>query len=84
MEKAILDLAEILRAAVAEDATDVVLKDGRAPMFRIKGDLNEWEASPSLSAQQLDDMASALMQDDAQRMRFATERHADLAFDERV
>jgi twitching motility protein PilT len=82
MEKAILDLAEILRAAVAEEASDVILKDGRAPMFRIKGDLNEWEAAPSLTAEELDDMASALMHDDSQRMRFATERHADLAFDE--
>ena len=82
MEKAILDLAEILRAAVAEEASDVVLKDGRSPMFRLKGELTEWQASPSLSAEELDDMASALMHDDAQRMRFATERHADLAFDE--
>jgi twitching motility protein PilT len=82
MEKAILDLAEILRAAVAEEASDVVLKDGRPPMFRVKGDLTAWEAASSLSAEELDDMASALMHDDAQRMRFATERHADLAFDE--
>ncbi|MFN8627292.1 MAG: PilT/PilU family type 4a pilus ATPase [Candidatus Binatia bacterium] len=81
MEKAIVDLAETLRAAVAEQASDVILKDGRAPMFRIKGELTEWQASPPLSAGELDDMARTLMHDDAQRMRFATERHVDLAFD---
>ncbi|MFI5398536.1 MAG: type IV pilus twitching motility protein PilT [Candidatus Binatia bacterium] len=81
METGMADLAELLRAAVAQEASDIVLKDGRPPTFRIKGDLVPWAGTPSLTPAELDDLATTLLHEDSQRMRFATERHADLAFD---
>jgi twitching motility protein PilT len=82
MEKAMTDLAEILRAAVVQEASDIILKDARPPMFRIKGELVPWAGASPLTPDDVDDMATALMQDDSQRMRFATERQADMAFDQ--
>lgn len=77
-----MDLTGILQAAVEEGASDIVLKDGRPPMFRVRGDLTPCPGAPALSAQQLQEAATTILQDDSVRLRFATERHADLAFDE--
>jgi twitching motility protein PilT len=82
METGMIDLAELLRAAVAQEVSDIVLKGGRPPMFRIKGDLAPCTGIPGFSADELDELSTTLLRDDSQRMRFATERHADLAFDE--
>jgi twitching motility protein PilT len=76
-----MELKQILEMAVAQEASDVILKDGRPPMFRVKGDLIAWEGAPELTAEKLQAMAASVLGDDAHRLRFATERHADLALD---
>ncbi|MFQ5668466.1 MAG: type IV pilus twitching motility protein PilT [Candidatus Binatia bacterium] len=76
-----MDLTQILEAAVKQHASDVVLKDGRPPMFRIYGDLVPYEGALSVTPEALQEAADCVLRDDACRMRFATERHADLAFD---
>ena len=77
-----MELLEILAAAVKQNASDVVLKDGMPPMFRIHGTLVPCAGASTLSAEMLQRAASLVLRDDAARMRFATERHADFAFDE--
>ncbi|HXQ22468.1 MAG TPA: PilT/PilU family type 4a pilus ATPase [Candidatus Acidoferrales bacterium] len=77
-----MDLTHILRAAVEQDASDIVLKDRRPPMFRVKGDLIPCSEAEVLTADNLQKMAAGILRDDTHRLRFATERHADLACDE--
>ncbi len=77
-----MELSQVLRVAVEEHASDVVLKDGMPPMFRIDGELVPGADIPPLTADMLQHAAAVILRDDAVRLRFATERHADLAFDQ--
>ncbi len=77
-----MDLTQILQAAVQQEASDIVLKDGRPPMFRVKGDLIPCAGAASLTPADLQEAASCILREDSHRVRFATERHADLAFEE--
>ncbi|HVO27588.1 MAG TPA: PilT/PilU family type 4a pilus ATPase [Candidatus Margulisiibacteriota bacterium] len=77
-----MELLEILAAAVKQNASDVVLKDGMPPMFRIHGILAACAGAPPLTGEMLQRAATLILRDDAARMRFLAERHADLAFDE--
>jgi len=75
-----MELTEILQAAIAQNASDIVLKDAMPPMFRIGGDLTPLDA-PVMTVAMMREVANEILRDDAKRMRFATERHADLAFE---
>ena len=77
-----MKLSHILEAAVDEGASDVVLKDGMPPMFRVRGDLTRWDGLGPLTPEMLQDTANAMLHEDAHRLRFASERHADLTFDQ--
>jgi twitching motility protein PilT len=77
-----MELERILEAAVKQGASDVILKDGGAPMFRLRGELSPMPGAEPLAPQDMQRAANKFLQDDAHRMRFATERHADLAFNE--
>ena len=76
-----MDLTQILREALKQQASDVVLKVGRAPIFRVLGDLVECEGAEPCTAGVLQEAANNILRSDAHRLRFATERHADLALD---
>jgi twitching motility protein PilT len=77
-----MDLTQILQAAVEQEASDIVLKDGRPPMFRVRGDLIPCDGAAPLTVQQLQAATAAILSDDTHRLRFATERQADFAFDQ--
>jgi twitching motility protein PilT len=77
-----MEFTQILQAAVKHGASDVVLKDGMSPMFRVNGGLTRWAEASPLSPEQLQDAANTILRDDMHRLRFATERHADLTFDQ--
>jgi twitching motility protein PilT len=77
-----MELLEILDSAVKQNASDVVLKDGMPPMFRVHGILVPCAGAPTLTAAMLQRAATVILHDDAARMRFVSERHADLAFDQ--
>jgi twitching motility protein PilT len=77
-----MELLEILDSAVKQNASDVVLKYGMPPMFRIHGNLTPCVGSSTLTAEMLQRAATVILADDVVRMRFATERHVDLAFDQ--
>jgi len=76
-----MNLNRILQAAVEQQASDIVLKDGRPPMLRQHGELAPCNGAEPLTAEQMRNLASEILHDDTHRLRFATERHADLAFD---
>jgi twitching motility protein PilT len=76
-----MTLTDILDAAIAQEASDVILKDGMRPMFRAGGNLGPMADAEPLSAEDVREAANEILVNDAHRMRFATERHADLAFD---
>ena len=77
-----MELEEILSEAVKLEASDVILKDGGAPMFRLRGELVPMAEAEPLTPQEVQQAANRFLTDDAHRMRFATERHADLAYEE--
>jgi twitching motility protein PilT len=76
-----MDFIEVLEAAVAQNASDVILKDGMPPMFRVHANLIPCTGAAPLTVEALQRAATCVLQDDTSRMRFATERHADLAFE---
>ncbi|HUI25742.1 MAG TPA: type IV pili twitching motility protein PilT, partial [Candidatus Kryptonia bacterium] len=76
-----MELTEILQAAIAQNASDIVLKDMMPPMFRIRGELTPYNGVPPLTVDTMQRAADAILSDDTRRMRFATERHADVAYD---
>jgi twitching motility protein PilT len=77
-----MELNDILRAAVKHDASDLVLKDGMPPMFRVHGNLAPWKEIGPLTAEMLERAVNSILRDDSSRLRFATERQADLAFEQ--
>jgi len=77
-----MKLSEILQAAVTQHASDIVLKDGRPPMLRVGGELVPCGGAAPLTADDMRAAATDVLHDDGHRVRFATERHADLAFDQ--
>jgi twitching motility protein PilT len=76
-----MELKEILEAAAAQQASDIILKDGMRPMFRVHGVLQPCQSFDPLTPETLRMAVDDVLVDDAHRMRFATERHADLAYD---
>jgi twitching motility protein PilT len=74
-------LAEILQAAVKNQASDVILKDGLAPVMRIHGELRPLAGATPLTGEELQNAASTVLYDERKRAKFDLERQADLAFD---
>jgi twitching motility protein PilT len=75
-----LNLEDILRAAVAKGATDVHLKAGVMPVIRRHGTLRPLNAnSQPLSGEEVEAMALTLM-DEKQRAHYAETREIDLGY----
>jgi twitching motility protein PilT len=77
-----MNLPQILQAAVQQNASDVILKDGIPPMLRIYGTLQPLQGGEVISSDTMRTAANAFLHDDTNRLRFTNERHADLAFDQ--
>ncbi len=75
-----MELNQILQQAVQQEASDVLLKVGAPPAFRLHGDLVPLPGVEALSHQDLQRMADALL-DDFRRRRFETDMQADLAYE---
>ena len=74
-----MDLQEILNSMVTKKASDVHLKAGAPPLFRIDGDLIPQGETP-LTPQELAEVASYLMDEKQQRLFFEEHREVDLAY----
>ncbi|MBI3784556.1 MAG: PilT/PilU family type 4a pilus ATPase [Deltaproteobacteria bacterium] len=77
-----MEIEKILEAAVQQGVSDVMLKDGSPPMFRHCGELKRVEGAAPLSTQEVQAALARFLSSDDRRVRFISERHADLAFDE--
>jgi twitching motility protein PilT len=77
-----VQLERILKEAVQRGISDVLLKDGNPPLFRFRGEFLPMPNADPLTAQELQAALTRFLVDDAQRLRFLTERCADLAFGE--
>jgi len=77
-----VQLERILQEAVQRGISDVLLKDGKPPLFRFRGEFLPMANADPLTAQELQAALTRFLVDDAQRLRFLTERCADLAFGE--
>jgi twitching motility protein PilT len=74
-----LDVQRLLAAAVKNNASDVHLKPGHVPVFRINGKLHDLVKHPALSAPDVAEFADAMM-DDRQIGVFKERNEIDLAY----
>ena len=74
-----LELNEILKVAVRGGASDIHLKSGLPPMFRVDGALVPLKNGERVQPEELQAMATAIM-NPAQKARFDENREADLAY----
>jgi twitching motility protein PilT len=75
-----MELNQILQLAVNQDASDVLLKVGVQPAFRLHGDLVPLPDSEPLTHQDLQRTADILL-DEFRRRRFESDMQADLAYE---
>jgi twitching motility protein PilT len=75
-----MELSEILSEAVRNDASDVLLKVGVPPAFRLGSDLLPLEGAPILTVETLQRFTEVLL-DDYRRQKFQTDHQVDLAYD---
>src|SRR5579885_188128 len=74
-----MDLQQILYSMVEKKASDVHLKAGAPPLFRINGDLTP-QGETLLTPQELAEVASYLMDEKQQRTFFEEHKEVDLAY----
>src|SRR5208283_5334016 len=74
-----MDLQEILHSMVNKKASDVHLKAGAPPLFRIDGDLFPQSETP-LTPQELSEVATYLMDERQQKTFFEERKEVDLAY----
>jgi twitching motility protein PilT len=74
-----MELNEILKVAVKGGASDIHVKAGLPPMFRIDGSLVPFKKAPRLMPEDINRMASSIM-NSYQRSRFEETNEVDLAY----
>jgi len=74
-----LDLNEVLKVALKGGASDIHLKSGLPPMFRVDGALVPLKTSERLMPEEIQKMALAIM-NPIQKQRFEETREVDLAY----
>ncbi len=74
-----MDLNEILKVALKGGASDIHIKAGLPPMFRLDGALVPLKNSERLTPEDVQAMSSQIM-DAAQKQRFEETREVDLAY----
>ncbi|MDP6243950.1 MAG: ATPase, T2SS/T4P/T4SS family, partial [Myxococcota bacterium] len=74
-----MDLNEVLKVALRGGASDIHLKSGLPPMFRVDGALVPLKNSERLMPEEIQKMALAIM-NPIQKERFEETREVDLAY----
>lgn len=74
-----MDLQQILHSMVDKKASDVHLKAGAPPLFRIDGDLAA-QSDMALSVEELTEIATSLMDDKQRKLYFEDRHEVDLAY----
>jgi len=75
-----MELDNILAEAVRQEASDVLLKVGVPPCFRVRSDLLPLEGSPPLDSITAQRFSDELL-DETRKSRFATDLQVDFAYD---
>jgi twitching motility protein PilT len=75
-----VDLNEILVDALSQEASDVHIKEGAPPIFRVNGILKPWNKSKPFDHNDLSKMAYGLM-NDWQKERFVKNREIDMGYE---
>jgi twitching motility protein PilT len=75
------DVMPALRELVAKEGSDLHLKVGSAPLYRVHGELIMDASSPPLSAEDTDGALKALLGDEAKLAEFAREHEVDFSFE---
>jgi len=76
-----LDLDKILEFAVQKSISDVHLKQGRPPAFRVNGQLAAQRGAMPLSAQDVTAFLDKLIVEDAKRKTFSQDGNVDCAYE---
>src|SRR4030042_2303132 len=75
-----MDLDQILVEALSQEASDVHIKGGTPPIFRVNGALKAWNKVKSFYHNDLSKMAFGLM-NDWQKERFIKNREVDMGYE---
>jgi twitching motility protein PilT len=75
------DVTEALRELVAKNGSDLHLKVGAAPLFRVNGELAAEEGVQPLSAQDTEGALKQLLTDEAKLEEFAGQHEVDFSFE---
>jgi len=75
-----MDLLNLLRMSVEKNASDLHLKVGRSPLFRVSGDLIPEETLPPVTEKDIEEAFFGMM-NEHQVERFKRELEADMAYD---
>ena len=75
-----MDLNQILVEALSQEASDVHIKEGVPPIFRVNGILRPWNKAKPFDHNDLSKMAFGLM-NDWQKERFIKNREVDMGYE---
>jgi len=75
-----MDLNQILLEALAQEASDVHIKVGTPPIFRVNGALRAWDKMKPFDSNDVSKMAFGLM-NDWQKERFIKNREVDMGYE---
>jgi twitching motility protein PilT len=75
-----MDLNQILIEALSQEASDVHIKEGAPPIFRVNGILKPWDKVKPFDHNDLSKMAFGLM-NDWQKERFIKNREVDMGYE---
>jgi twitching motility protein PilT len=75
-----MDLNQILVEALSQEASDVHIKEGAPPIFRVNGILRPWSKAKAFDHNDLSKMAFGLM-NDWQKERFIKNREVDMGYE---
>ncbi|MBP1699738.1 MAG: type pili twitching motility protein PilT, partial [Deltaproteobacteria bacterium] len=75
-----MDLNQILLDALSQEASDVHIKEGAPPIFRVNGTLRPWNKIKPFDHNDLSKMAFGLM-NDWQKERFIKNREVDMGYE---
>ena len=75
-----MDLNQILLEALSQEASDVHIKEGAPPIFRVNGTLRPWNKVKPFDHNDVSKMAFGLM-NDWQKERFIKNREVDMGYE---
>ena len=80
-QKGMFDVMPALRELVEKEGSDLHLKVGSAPLYRVNGELTLDESAQPLSAEDTEGALRALLSDEAKLAEFAQEHEVDFSFE---